>query len=152
MSSSAPASTGESRARGEARWAAGRVEAASPRVACTRTHSTLNLSARACLASSLPYSTDHKKVTQVAGLQDFVGGGGRVVTERDVLRDPEQLFRGRRVAVVGFGKAALDMTMLALNNGAQGPVHHIFRTPRWMLARKLFGASRPGSGGGCGRA
>lgn len=60
---------------------------------------------------------------------------GRIGTERDAraLED----FAGQRVAVVGFGKSALDMAALASEYGAE--VHHVFRTPRWALPKELLG-------------
>ncbi len=61
--------------------------------------------------------------------------GGPIGTERDV-RELEA-FAGQRVVVVGFGKSALDMATLASEQGAQ--VHHVFRTPRWVLPQRLLG-------------
>ena len=60
---------------------------------------------------------------------------GEVGTERDV-RSLES-FRGQRVAVVGFGKSALDMATLAADRGAA--VHHVFRTARWTVPRHILG-------------
>ena len=60
---------------------------------------------------------------------------GTVMTERE-LQDLS-MFDGARVAVVGFGKSALDMASLAAPRAAQ--VHHIFRTPRWTIPRTLLG-------------
>lgn len=60
---------------------------------------------------------------------------GRVMTERD-LQDGTEL-EGARVVVVGFGKSALDMATLATSSAAA--VHHVFRTPRWTVPRRLFG-------------
>jgi dimethylaniline monooxygenase (N-oxide forming) len=60
---------------------------------------------------------------------------GRIGTERDV-RDLDEL-AGQRVAVVGFGKSALDMATMAAARGAT--VHHVFRTPRWALPMHLLG-------------
>lgn len=61
---------------------------------------------------------------------------GTVVTEREAA--PLERFRGKRVAVVGFGKSAVDMAEFAVKHGAQ-QVYHVFRTARWMLPRRLFG-------------
>ena len=59
---------------------------------------------------------------------------GRVITERDI-GDPE-LFKDKRTAVVGFGKSAVDIAVMA---GAQaGEVRHVFRTPRWLIPFTLF--------------
>lgn len=61
---------------------------------------------------------------------------GRVITERDVKSLTE--FKDKRVAVVGFGKSAVDMADFAVQQGA-AQVFHVFRTPRWMFPRQLFG-------------
>lgn len=60
---------------------------------------------------------------------------GKIITERDV-KDLE-IFRGKQVIVVGFGKSALDMAVLAVSHGAV--VQHVFRTARWTIPRKLMG-------------
>lgn len=60
---------------------------------------------------------------------------GPLTTEREV-RSLES-FAGQRVVVVGFGKSALDMATLAAEQGAT--VHHVFRTPRWVLPQQLLG-------------
>lgn len=60
---------------------------------------------------------------------------GEVLTERDV-RDL-QVLADRRVAVVGFGKSAVDMAAFAAERGSK--VHHVFRTPRWLLPRFILG-------------
>ncbi|MGL4621362.1 MAG: flavin-containing monooxygenase [Chroococcidiopsis sp.] len=60
---------------------------------------------------------------------------GKVITERDIKS--LDIFNDRRVVVVGFGKSALDMAVLAAERGRQ--VHHVFRTPRWLMPQKIFG-------------
>lgn len=60
---------------------------------------------------------------------------GKVLTDRDVL-DLEVL-RDKRLAVVGFGKSAVDMATMAAQRGSE--VHHVFREPRWLLPRIIFG-------------
>lgn len=60
---------------------------------------------------------------------------GRILVDReihdlDVLAD-------KRVAVVGFGKTAVDLATLAAARGSQ--VHHVFREPRWLIPRVLLG-------------
>ncbi|GAA4836570.1 NAD(P)/FAD-dependent oxidoreductase [Algivirga pacifica] len=60
---------------------------------------------------------------------------GQIITERDVK--DLSIFSGKKVAVVGFGKSALDMATLAGKNGAE--VEHIFRTPRWTIPFKIMG-------------
>ena len=54
---------------------------------------------------------------------------GLLGTERDV--QSLESFAGQR------GKSALDKATLAAEQGAQ--VHHVFRTPRWVLPQKLLG-------------
>jgi len=61
---------------------------------------------------------------------------GRVMTERD-LKSLEE-FKGKRIAIIGFGKSAVDMADFAAQQHAE-QVFHIFRTPRWMFPRQLFG-------------
>ena len=60
---------------------------------------------------------------------------GNVFTEIDV--DSLDVFNDKRVAVVGFGKSAVDMAVFAHEQGAK--VDHVFRTPRWLLPFKIFG-------------
>lgn len=61
--------------------------------------------------------------------------GGQVIVDREI-HDLDVLAR-RRVAVVGFGKSAVDLATFAAERGSV--VHHVFRTPRWLLPRVLFG-------------
>lgn len=63
------------------------------------------------------------------------GFGGTIVTEREI-HSPE-IFDNRRVAVVGFGKSALDMTVLAARRAET--VTHIFREPRWLIPERILG-------------
>ncbi len=61
--------------------------------------------------------------------------GGQIVTEREVRS--LDMFDGKRVAVVGFGKSALDMATFAAKRGAV--VQHVFRTPRWTVPEWILG-------------
>jgi dimethylaniline monooxygenase (N-oxide forming) len=60
---------------------------------------------------------------------------GCIITELDVK--DLSVFKDKRVAVIGFGKSALDMATFAAGNAAA--VHHVFRTPRWLLPEKILG-------------
>jgi dimethylaniline monooxygenase (N-oxide forming) len=60
---------------------------------------------------------------------------GTVLHEGDI--DSFEKLSGKRVAVVGFGKTALDLATFAAEHGAQ--VHHVFREPRWVLPKYVFG-------------
>lgn len=60
---------------------------------------------------------------------------GRIITELDIK--DLSVFNNKRVAVIGFGKSALDMTTFATKNAAE--VHHVFRTPRWLLPERILG-------------
>lgn len=60
---------------------------------------------------------------------------GRIMIDREI-HDLDVLAR-RRVAIVGFGKSAVDLATFAAERGSA--VHHVFRTPRWLLPRVLFG-------------
>lgn len=77
------------------------------------------------------YSQD-KPALELPGRDEFQG---EVLTERDI-RDLDVL-RDKRVAVVGFGKSAVDMASFAAQRGSK--VHHVFRAPRWLLPREIFG-------------
>jgi dimethylaniline monooxygenase (N-oxide forming) len=61
---------------------------------------------------------------------------GRIVSEKDV--DDLSIFAGRRVAVVGFGKTAVDLATMAAQAGASS-VSHVFRTARWLIPFHLLG-------------
>lgn len=60
---------------------------------------------------------------------------GQVISEREL--DSLDVLNDRDVAVVGFGKSALDLAVFAARRNAQ--VHHVFRTPRWPIPRYIFG-------------
>jgi dimethylaniline monooxygenase (N-oxide forming) len=69
---------------------------------------------------------------------DFPGQSmfkGEVISERDVKS--LDVFKGKVVAVVGFGKSAVDMATFATQQAKK--VHHIFRTPRWLIPFYIFG-------------
>lgn len=76
--------------------------------------------------------TEGKRRLCLPGAESFAGD---VLTERDVTS--LDVFDGRRVAVVGFGKSAVDMATLAAPRARS--VHQIFRTPRWLLPEHLLG-------------
>lgn len=61
---------------------------------------------------------------------------GRIVSEKDI--DDSSVFAGRRVVVVGFGKTAVDVAVIAAQAGASS-VSHVFRTARWMIPIYLLG-------------
>lgn len=60
---------------------------------------------------------------------------GKILTERDIT--DLSIFDGKRVAVIGFGKSAIDMAVFAIDRASE--VHHVFRQPRWLLPRKMMG-------------
>jgi cation diffusion facilitator CzcD-associated flavoprotein CzcO len=61
---------------------------------------------------------------------------GRILTERDVTS--LEVFDGKRVVVVGYGKSALDMATLAAQRSAE--VHHVFRAANWLIPEWILGA------------
>lgn len=77
--------------------------------------------------------SEGKNNVQFPGQAQFEG---MILTERDV--HCLDLFEDKQVAVVGFGKSALDMTVLSAEQGAQ--VHHVFRTPSWQIPEWILGA------------
>lgn len=76
--------------------------------------------------------SQEKPALPLAGQDRF---RGRVLTEREVV--DLDVLANKRVAVVGFGKSAVDMAAFAVERGSQ--VHHVFREPRWLLPKYLFG-------------
>src|SRR5215213_1884439 len=60
---------------------------------------------------------------------------GKIITEREVTS--LDVFDGKRVVVVGYGKSALDMATLAAEPAAE--VHHIFRMPSWLIPEWILG-------------
>lgn len=76
--------------------------------------------------------SEGKRRPLLAGEEQFAG---QVITEREV--SDLSMFDGARVVVVGFGKSALDMASFAASRAAQ--VHHVFRTPRWIIPRTVLG-------------
>jgi len=79
---------------------------------------------------------DKKRVPPFEGIERF---GGAVLTNIDTL----DVFDGQRVAVIGFGKTALDFATWSAERAAS--THHVFRTPRWTIPLSLLGIhySRP---------
>ncbi len=84
------------------------------------------------LVVSVGQYTVGKHSLELDGASTFTG---TIITERE-LGDLSR-FDGKRVVVVGFGKSALDMVTFAA--GRAESVHHVFRTPRWTLPRKILG-------------
>lgn len=76
--------------------------------------------------------SQEKPATPLPGRERF---RGQVLTERDI-RDLDVL-ANKEVVVVGFGKSAVDMASFAAERGSK--VHHVFRAPRWLLPRQIFG-------------
>jgi hypothetical protein len=77
--------------------------------------------------------TDGKNIPQFPDQEQF---SGKIITERDVTS--LDIFNGKRVVVVGYGKSALDMATLAAERSAQ--VDHVFRTPSWLIPEWILGA------------
>jgi len=77
--------------------------------------------------------TDGKNIPSFPDQEQF---RGKIITERDVTS--LDIFDGKRVVVVGYGKSALDMATLAAERSAH--VHHVFRTPAWLIPEWILGA------------
>ena len=83
------------------------------------------------VVSAIGQYTEGKHKPDFPGQDTFTG---ELITERDIT-SPD-LFNGKRLVVVGFGKSAVDITTMAADKSAQ--VHHVFRTPRWMIPFTIF--------------
>jgi len=77
--------------------------------------------------------TDGKNMPQYLDQEQFKG---RIITEREITS--LDVFDGKRVVVVGYGKSALDMATLAAERSAQ--VHHVFRAANWLIPEWILGA------------
>ena len=77
--------------------------------------------------------TDGKNMPYFLDQEHFKG---KIITERDVT--DLDIFNGKRVVIVGYGKSALDMATLAAERSAQ--IHHVFRTPNWLIPEWILGA------------
>jgi dimethylaniline monooxygenase (N-oxide forming) len=77
--------------------------------------------------------TDGKNLPQFMDQEYFKG---RIITERDVTS--LDVFNGKHVVVIGYGKSALDMATLAAERSAQ--VHHVFRAANWLIPEWILGA------------
>ena len=76
--------------------------------------------------------TEGKYKPKFPGQEQFAG---TIITEREVRS--LDIFDDKRVAVVGFGKSALDMSTFAATRSRE--LHHIFRTPRWTIPEWILG-------------
>ncbi|HBQ15012.1 MAG TPA: hypothetical protein DEF51_29090, partial [Myxococcales bacterium] len=76
------------------------------------------------------YPGDAKHVPAFEGLERFEG---EVVTRID----SHSVFEGKRVAVIGFGKTALDFASWSAEIAER--TVHVFRTPRWTIPDTLLG-------------
>ena len=83
------------------------------------------------VVSAIGQYTEGKYKPAFPGQETFEGG---IITERDI--DSPDLFRDKRTVVVGFGKSAVDIAAMA--SAGAGQVHHVFRTPRWMIPFTIF--------------
>ena len=77
--------------------------------------------------------TDGKNNPQFLHQEQF---RGKIITERDVTS--LDIFNGKSVVIVGYGKSALDIATLATERSAQ--VHHVFRQPSWLIPEWILGA------------
>jgi len=77
--------------------------------------------------------TEGKNIPQFLDQEQFEGN---IMTERDITA--LDLFNGKRVVIVGYGKSALDMAALAAERSVE--VHHVFRTPSWLIPEWILGA------------
>jgi cation diffusion facilitator CzcD-associated flavoprotein CzcO len=77
--------------------------------------------------------TDGKNVPHFLDEEQFKG---KIISERDITS--LDIFDDKRVMVIGYGKSALDMTTLAAERATE--VHHVFRTPSWLIPEWILGA------------
>ena len=76
--------------------------------------------------------TEGKMRPRFPGQENFTG---EVITEREI--NDLDVFDNKSVAIVGFGKSAVDMATFAVQRAKK--VKHVFRTPRWLIPFYIFG-------------
>lgn len=76
--------------------------------------------------------TQEKAEVQLEGRDCF---GGQIISEHEI--GDLSVFDGKRVAVVGMGKSAVDVLSFAVGRARE--LHHVFREARWLLPRKMLG-------------
>jgi len=84
------------------------------------------------VVTSIGQYSGNKRMPEFPGQDNFQG---KIMTEREI--NDLSVFDGKKVLVAGFGKSALDMSAFAV--GHAGEVHHLFRTPRWMVPFHIMG-------------
>ena len=77
--------------------------------------------------------TDGKNIPHFLDEEQFKG---QILTERDITS--LDVFNQKRAVIVGYGKSALDMATLAAERSTE--VHHVFRTPSWLIPEWILGA------------
>ncbi|MCA9689364.1 MAG: FAD-dependent oxidoreductase, partial [Myxococcales bacterium] len=73
-------------------------------------------------------------IPAIDGRERFERAGGRVMHSSDVT--DEQLLAGKRVVVVGFGKSACDVAMVAHRVGSRASL--VYRRPHWKIPAYWF--------------
>jgi dimethylaniline monooxygenase (N-oxide forming) len=76
--------------------------------------------------------SDRPHIPEFPGREQFDGEG----IHNSQLKSPEQL-RGKRVAIIGYGKSASDAALESAHAAAR--THIVFRQPHWPIPRKLAG-------------
>lgn len=74
-------------------------------------------------------------IPQTEGMENFINAGGSVFHTTKV--NSPDLYKNKKVAVVGFGKSACDITS-SIADGAE-KTYIIFREPKWKVPKKILG-------------
>jgi dimethylaniline monooxygenase (N-oxide forming) len=77
----------------------------------------------------------YSNVPNIPSFPNRDGFGGEVI-HNSKLKSPEQL-KGKRVAVVGYGKSATDAAIESAEHAEEA--HIVFREPHWPIPQKLAG-------------
>ncbi|BAZ17401.1 dimethylaniline monooxygenase [Calothrix sp. NIES-4071] len=74
-------------------------------------------------------------IPEIPGINEFKLKGGTVLHTTEVESTAQ--LKGKDVVVVGFGKSACDIVMLAVQHASS--CHIVFRKPDWKIPRFFFG-------------
>ncbi|MBP6829064.1 MAG: NAD(P)-binding domain-containing protein [Saprospiraceae bacterium] len=76
-------------------------------------------------------------IPQTEGMGDFVEGGGRLLHTSQVA-SPD-LYRGKNVVVVGFGKSACDVASAIAAEARE--TYLVFRQAKWKVPKRILGTN-----------
>jgi dimethylaniline monooxygenase (N-oxide forming) len=85
------------------------------------------------------YTEDKTNELPWGDRQIFEKAGGKVYTRQTFSEAGFKSLEDKRVAIIGFGKTAVDLCQDVPEKSNPKEVRHIFRAPRWLIPSSVFG-------------